>query len=340
MPDKQILFSIITPTWNRCTYLERVHSGLIKQNYKCFEWIVADDGSTDDTESVVRELAIRSDFPVIYIRADCHVGKIRMDNKAIRQAQGLMTVWCDSDDYLVPHALECLWRTWNSIPLDERVDYTGVTALAATEEGCIVNPFPDVDFKDVSWNDLAEVYRVTSDMVFCVRSDLLKAHLFPEVDLVIPESAVWTAIGYKPARFVPEVLLVKEYRVIHAISFASTMNYNRGRAYAMALTERNLRAYKRSWIVRFWRLLTFMRYSLHGEIPIRKARHLWGDNSHNLAYWLIFPFAYFMVVKDALQGKVRYSHREFLVNRDRAIFSIEFLNPGLVHDSTAISAQN
>ena len=322
----EILFSILTPTWNRCNYLERIHSGLIKQSYRYFEWIVADDGSTDDTESVVRELAARSDFPVIYIRANCHVGKIRMDNEAIRQAQGLLTVWCDSDDYLVPYALECLWRTWNSIPLDERADYVGVTALAATEEGCIVNPFPDVDFKDVSWNDLAEVYRVTGDMVFCVRSDLLEAHPFPEVDLVIPESVVWTAIGYKLARFVPEVLLVKEYRVIHAISFTNTMNYNRGRAYAVALTERNLRTYKRSLIVRFWRLVTFIRYSLHGEISIWKARQLWGDNSYGLAYWLIFPFAYFIAVKDTLQGKVRFSHREFLANRYVARFDVEILN--------------
>lgn len=329
MLDKNTVFSIITPTWNRYAYLSRVHKGLMEQSYRNFEWIVADDGSNDNTEELVRHLALSSDFPIKYIRADRHVGKIIMDNKAVAQAIGSLIIWCDSDDYLLPNALERLWETWNTIPIHEKPRYVGMTALAATKEGCIVNPFPGMDAKDVSWNDLAELYQVTSDMVFCVRSDILKAHPFPEVDLVIPESVVWTAIGHRPARFIPEVLLIKEYCADHAISFTKTMNYNRGRAHAMAETVRNLRHYRRPWYIRIWRLAIFIRYSLHGEIPIEKARRLWGENSTGLLYWLVFPLAYLIAAKDRLQGKVRYSQREFLANRDTANFSTEILSQGV-----------
>ena len=328
LPNK-VDFSILTPTRNRSKYIYRVWHSLFLQSNKSFEWIVSDDGSTDGTESIIRQLAKKSDFKIIYIRANRHVGKIRMDNEAIRCASGLLTLWCDSDDYLLPNALGRLWETWNTIPIHEKPRYVGMTALAATKEGCIVNPFPGVDVKDVSWNDLAELYQVTSDMVFCVRSDILKAHPFPEVDLVIPESVVWTAIGHRPARLLPEVIKMVEYQADHAISFTKTMNYNRGRAYAMVETVKKLQHYWRPWHIRIWRLALFIRYSIHGEIPIKKARHLWGENSTGLLYWLVFPLAYLIAVKDRLQGKVRYSQREFLANRDTVTFSMEILNQGI-----------
>ena len=82
------LISVLTPTWNRSAYLERVWNGLCSQTYKNFEWIVSNDGSTDDTESVVRSLAAKSDFPVMLISASVHVGKARMDNEAVRLASG------------------------------------------------------------------------------------------------------------------------------------------------------------------------------------------------------------------------------------------------------------
>lgn len=62
------IFSILTPSWNRAAYLERVWRGLNSQTFRNFEWIVADDGSTDETEEVVRLLAAQSNFPVTYIQ--------------------------------------------------------------------------------------------------------------------------------------------------------------------------------------------------------------------------------------------------------------------------------
>jgi glycosyltransferase involved in cell wall biosynthesis len=327
--DALFFVSILTPTWNRAAYLQRVCEGLLNQSFRDFEWIVADDGSTDRTDSVVRQLAARTDFPVTYIRADRHVGKVRMDNEAVREARGNFILWCDSDDWLLPNALQRLWETWNSIPAEMRDHFVGITALAATENGCIANPFPDVKYRDVSWNDLAEVYHVTGDMLFCARADALKAHPFPEVDFVIPESVVWTAIGDRWTRFIPEVLKMVEYGSAHAVSFSGTMSYNRGRAYALATTTRNLRGYWRPWTVRAWRLITYIRYSLHGEISPRDALRLWGHNSRRMAFWLAFPLSLALAALDRLRGKVRRTHRELLAAKDNTALTVEVLNaPG------------
>ena len=123
-----------------------------------------------------------------------------MDNEAIARARGDFVLWCDSDDVLEPQAVDRLLSTWRSIAEAERSEFVGVTALAATQEGVIVNPFPDVDHIDVSWNDLAEVHHVSSDMIYMVRSEEMRGNPFPEVDLVIPEGVVWNAIGYRKTR--------------------------------------------------------------------------------------------------------------------------------------------
>jgi glycosyltransferase involved in cell wall biosynthesis len=308
------LVSILTPTWNRGSYLERVWCGLRRQAYRQIEWIVADDGSTDDTAAVVRTLAAQSDFPVSFIQASIRIGKTRMDNEAIALARGEFIVWNDSDDYLLPEAIGKLMECWHSIPKSERNDYVGVTGLCANQLGVISvsRPLPFAGTFDTTWNDLAEKHNVRGDMLFLTRADILKAHPFPEVDLVIPEGVVWSIIGNAKARVCGTVLQIKEYQAPACISFSGKMEYCRGRAYAMAISERHLRSYPRSSIKHLWKLITFVRTGVHGEIDIGNQIHLWGENSPKSLFFLLWPVAWILALKDRLQRKVRKTHREFL----------------------------
>ena len=80
------LISVLTPTWNRASYLQKVWEGLNAQDFQNFEWIVANDGSQDDTVEVVRALAQKSSFQVTLISASQRVGKSRIDNEAVGAA--------------------------------------------------------------------------------------------------------------------------------------------------------------------------------------------------------------------------------------------------------------
>jgi glycosyltransferase involved in cell wall biosynthesis len=306
------LISILTPTWNRAAYLERVWRGLMRQTYKRIEWLIADDGSTDNTAAVVHALAGQSCFPVTFIQASTRIGKSRMDNEAVALARGDFVVWNDSDDYLLPQAVEELVQCWRSIPEAERSLYVGVTALCANDCGVISTPLPFAGTFDTSWNDLAERYNVRGDMLFLTRAEALKMHPFPEVDLLIPEGVVWTVLGAGKTRVCPMVLQVKEYGAPNCVSFNGKMEYCRGRAYAMAVTERHLRAYPRPVMKRLWKLITFVRTGLHGEIGVRRQVRMWGDNSSKLLFLMMWPVAWLFAFKDQLQGKVQKTHREFL----------------------------
>lgn len=318
--------SILTPTHQRVAFLERVWSGLMSQTCREFEWVVSDDGSTDGTGELVRQLAALSDFPVLYVQADCHVGKVRMDNEAVRRASGEFIVWCDSDDYLLPGAIRRLLECWESIPVRERKDFVGVTAQCTTSGGTTADPFPGVAWTDVSWNDLAAKHHVKTDMLFFVRADALRATPFPEVDLVIPESVVWSVLGHRKSRLISEVLMYKEYQgAAGGLSFSGVMSYNRGRAYALAQTAQAFKSYPSPLRERWWQQVTFLRYALHGELGLRETLRLWRAGIVCLVP-LSYAAAYLLVFRDALQGKVRKTHREFLAAREGATITAQRLS--------------
>lgn len=329
VPYDKPLVSILTPTWNRATYLERVWKSLNSQTHINIEWVVADDGSSDETESVVRELAARSDFPVVLIKASVHIGKARMDNEAIAQAKGEFILWNDSDDYLLPHAVEQLVESWYSIPESDRGDYVGVTALCANEYGVISSPLPHEGPFDTTWNDLAEKYKVTGDKLHFTKASALKNHPFPEVDLYIPEGVMWTTLGNLKIRISPEVLQIKEYRAPHCVSFSGKMEYSCGRAYAMATSELNLQSYPRNLKRRLWMLITYIRCSLHGEIRSRDQVRMWADNSPKSLFVLMWPVGWLLALKDRLQRKVRMTHREFHAAEKLVTISYNYLGRDL-----------
>ena len=54
--------TILTPSYNRAHTLPRVFESLQKQTFKDFEWLVIDDGSTDNTKDLVEEFQKIADF--------------------------------------------------------------------------------------------------------------------------------------------------------------------------------------------------------------------------------------------------------------------------------------
>jgi glycosyltransferase involved in cell wall biosynthesis len=321
------LVSILTPCWNRAEFLDRVWQALDDQTYPVIEWIVCDDGSTDDTAQKLEEFRTKSWFPVCVITASERIGKVRMDNEAVSQARGQYILWNDSDDYLLPGAIEELVSIIESVPETERDEYVGVTALCSDEAGTIISSdLPSFGQFDTTWNLLVTKHGVTEDMIYMTRADVLKSNPFPEVDFVVPESIVWNVIGEAKARIRPIVVKVNCYRAPNAISFSGVIAYPRGRAHSMATCVRCLKKYRSGLRASFWRLITFTRYSIHGELSFGQALKLWGSNSSRLAFLLMFPIAIVLVLGDRMRGIVRMTHNEFDLAESRVSVSIKSNN--------------
>lgn len=92
--DKQLVSVIIT-TYNRADKLGRAIDNILKQTYQRFELIIVDDGSTDNTEDVVKSFA---DERVRYIKNDTNKGVSFARNVGIANSHGNYIVYQDDDD--------------------------------------------------------------------------------------------------------------------------------------------------------------------------------------------------------------------------------------------------
>ena len=95
--------SVIIPTYNRAHLIGRAIKSVINQTYQDFEIIVVDDGSTDNTEEIVKSF---NDPRIRYIRHEKNKGEAAARNTGIEAAKGKYIAFQDSDDEWFPEKLE------------------------------------------------------------------------------------------------------------------------------------------------------------------------------------------------------------------------------------------
>jgi len=96
--------TILTPTYNRSNTLERLYESLEAQVEKVYEWLVVDDGSNDETVSLLKRLSLSSSF-TIRIISQPNGGKHVAVNTGVAHAHGEWVFIVDSDDALLPNAV-------------------------------------------------------------------------------------------------------------------------------------------------------------------------------------------------------------------------------------------
>jgi len=203
-----LAFTVFTPTHNRAAVITRTFRSLQRQQADLFEWLVVDDGSTDDTAAVVAACAAQADFPVRYVRQS-HGHKKTAFNLGVRLARGEMPIVLDDDDELAPDTLTRLSALWQGIPAADRDAYVGVVGLCARADGHIVGDRFPRDVMDCTATDMFFLHGVRGEKFGCQRTSVLREHPYPEdVPGFVPESLVWWAIAAQGlrTRFVNEVL--------------------------------------------------------------------------------------------------------------------------------------
>lgn len=60
--------TILTPTYNRAYILPKLYASLVEQTNKHFDWMVVDDGSTDNTEQLISEFIADGKINIVYIK--------------------------------------------------------------------------------------------------------------------------------------------------------------------------------------------------------------------------------------------------------------------------------
>ena len=192
-----MIVTVLTPTFNRGGSLNNLYQSLQKQTIKDFEWLLVDDGSTDDTKNIAEEMRKKAEFPMRYIYKE-NGGKHTALNVGVKQITSELTFIVDSDDKLVPDAIETILQYHKKYK--ERKDLCGYSFLRRFPDGNINGKPFEPDEKVGTYIECrinADDTQADKAEVFYTRC--LKEFPFPEYrnEKFLGEDLVWIRMAMK-----------------------------------------------------------------------------------------------------------------------------------------------
>lgn len=195
------LISIIVPTYNRANSICRTIDSIFAQTYKNFEIILVDDGSTDDTLEIVKKY---QDKRLVIICHDKNRGVTAAKNTGLNNLTGSWFTILDSDDEIVPNALDSLIE----IPLRKDKSVTAVSC------NCLDTTSREYSGKGVEEDQYLDeetlITKCTGEFWGITKSELLETDRFNE-NLPGFEGTLWFKINSRARRY----YIHKPLRIFH-----------------------------------------------------------------------------------------------------------------------------
>lgn len=229
---KKIKLTIFTPSYNRENTLTRLYESLKNQSNQDFEWLIVDDGSSDETESLIESFINEQVLSIRYIK-QANAGKQAAWNNAVSNAKGELFCGVDSDDALAAsHNIEDIFSKYAVLLEDEKI--IGLRFLAYS------NVKKNFDGKMISEDIVVQSYFDEfadagnfGERIDVFKTSILKKYLYPVTPDIkfIPE--IWfyvkiSADGYQFA-YIPEALrLFFDEATENRLSRSSLLKHARG----------------------------------------------------------------------------------------------------------------
>ncbi len=179
-------FSIIIPTYNRSAYLPKTIQSVIDQSFTDWECLVIDDGSTDNTEDVVKEF---NEPRIKYFWKENEERSIAR-NYGIARAKGMFVCFLDSDDYYKSDHLQVLYKYILGKQKEAALYYTGMEKNA--DGNTTPLPVYDPDKYPHPVNFILEHFLFINSV--CVHRDVFQKYRFPENFYVWEDTHLWLRV--------------------------------------------------------------------------------------------------------------------------------------------------
>lgn len=164
--------TVFTPTYNRAYLLPRVYESMKRQTSRDFIWMVIDDGSTDDTGTIVKGWMADGLVEIVYLYKK-NEGMHSGHNTAYANITTPYNVCIDSDDYMPDNAVEIILRELQAI--DDKEEYCGLVGLDALENGQIIGSKLPENLDKVKLNELYLKHGVTGDKKLVYKTSYMQA---------------------------------------------------------------------------------------------------------------------------------------------------------------------
>lgn len=199
--------TIFTPTYNRKNTLKRLYESLCMQTCQEFKWLIVDDGSTDDTHDFINQCRKENLIEINYIYQK-NAGKSMAHNKGVEKCDTELFSCVDSDDYLVPNAIEIILNNWKKV----HENCIGILAFRSYEN----KPLTTLK-KKVIYATLIELYRkygLRGDTMLIYKTKYIAKYKFPKFDgeKFVPEAYLYDKLDQNGKLFVlKKAIYIGEY---------------------------------------------------------------------------------------------------------------------------------
>ena len=165
--------SVILSTYNRAWCIERAINSVLCQSYKNFELIIVNDGSTDDTQTLLQKKYLDNNF-IKYFNLEKNKGMGYARNIGFDNASGDLLLNLDSDDEFFADALQVIS---DDCHLLEDSSLGGLIYRRVDHRGVFTGNFP-AGVSRLSYIDFIVNKKITGDFVPVFKRDLVKKHNF------------------------------------------------------------------------------------------------------------------------------------------------------------------
>lgn len=180
--------TIFTPAYNRAHTIGRTYQSLLRQTCKDFEWLVIDDGSTDNTRELIETWIADNVIPIRYIYQE-NQGMHGAHNTAYRNITTELNTCIDSDDFMPDDAVEKIITVWKAKGSNK---YAGIIGLDQTEDGGIIGTRFPTGLQETTVQDFY-AKGGCGDKKMVYRTDVINS--YPEYPLF--EGERYVSLSYK-----------------------------------------------------------------------------------------------------------------------------------------------
>ena len=131
----QPIISVVMPVYNAESYLEEAIESVVSQTFKDFEFIIIDDGSSDNSLEIIKKFS-KNDNRIFYISRE-NKGIIHSLNEGLNKSSGLYIARMDADDVSYPKRLEIQYN----FMVENKLDICGGDYISIGQDGLIKNSY-------------------------------------------------------------------------------------------------------------------------------------------------------------------------------------------------------
>ena len=205
------MLTVFTPTYNRAYTLPKLYKSLLAQTNKNFIWLLIDDGSTDNTKSLVQSWIDKGQINIQYIFQK-NQGMHGAHNTAYKSITTELNVCIDSDDYMPDDAVDLILDFWKEKASDK---VAGIVGLDATINGNIIGTTIPQHINKSTLGDLYHKHKILGDKKLVLRTEVVKKYptypIFKD-EKFVPLGYLYNLIDQDyPLLTLNEVLCIVEY---------------------------------------------------------------------------------------------------------------------------------